>query len=186
MNGLMFSILEKERLFDRVMAAVLGDPELGLLPPRARCVFFAAETVRAIRALGVRAILQAGSAGWPRVRPEQDDGKLTTATHFSYMWSPHERLSREAMAAGFMPELHAWVAVPRTDEIVDLTTCYWPEQARAIGGYAWPGALPPRFFWGGAKHLPVGVFYRPEPEAIRFVLKAAAQFYGKNAIRTLV
>lgn len=179
----MFTTLEKERVFDRVTATVLRDESLRDLPQEARCVFFGIETVRAIREmLGARAVLQAGSAGWPRLRPDQDDGKADT--HFSYVWSPQEAPSRILLAQGRMPEVHVWAALPREREIVDLTAGLWPDQAARFG-YDWPGDRPPRYFWGGAQHLPAGAYYRAEREAIMFVLGALVALVGESGIRNL-
>src|SRR4051812_33982043 len=46
--------------------------------PGQACLYWAHYTVQVLTALGVRAIIQAGSASWPRLRPDQDDGVSPT------------------------------------------------------------------------------------------------------------
>ena len=56
------------------------------------CLFYAHQTVMALRRHGLPAVIQAGSLQWPRVRRGEDDGAIDT--HFSYMWTPHSPRKR--------------------------------------------------------------------------------------------
>lgn len=132
------------------------------------CLYWAHYTVEVLKALGIRAIIQAGSASWPRLRPDQDDG--VSPTHHSYVWEPDSLVTKARLAAGDMPELHVWAAVPERGEIIDMTTRYWPEQCLLIQGLNWPGDKPPTYFWGTADELPDGVLYAPDMKAIALAL----------------
>jgi hypothetical protein len=121
------------------------------------CVWAAAAVIEAAKERGVRLVLQAGSAFWPRVSPEQDDG--VSSTHFGYQW---ERGSRETMQIlgriqkgdlSILPEMHVWAADPKEMEIVDPTSGQFPAQARRLQGLDWKGPVPPEQFWGGKDEL---------------------------------
>jgi len=137
--------------------------------PGQACLYWANYTVEVLRALGLRAIIQAGSASWPRLRPDQDDG--VSPTHHSYVWEPDSAVTKARLAAGLMPELHVWVAIPHRREVVDMTTRYWPEQCLLIQQRDWPGDKPPKYCWGTADELPEGVLYAPDMKAIALALR---------------
>ena len=132
--------------------------------PGQACLYWACYTVQVLKALGVRAIIQAGSASWPRLRPDQDDG--VSPTHHSYVWEPDSAVTKARLAAGAMPELHVWAAIPDRGEIIDMTTRYWPHQCWLSQQRDWPGDKPPTYFWGTANELPEGVLYAPDITAI--------------------
>ena len=50
------------------------------------CLYYAHHTAAVLRRHGLSAVIQAGSLQWPRVRHEEDDGRIDT--HFAYMWTP--------------------------------------------------------------------------------------------------
>lgn len=130
----------------------------------ALCVWWAHFTVEALNERGVRAVLQAGTSYWPRLRPEQDDGVSDNA--FGYQFTPGEGNIKKLVMAQF-PEMHCWAAIPATDEIIDLTAGFFPTQAKTLGGYDWPGEQPPSYLWCEASKIPEGVVYRPHMEAIK-------------------
>jgi hypothetical protein len=140
--------------------------------PSQACLYWAHYTVEVLTALGIRAIIQAGSASWPRVRPDRDDG--VSPTHHSYVWEPDSAVTKARVAAGEMPELHVWAAIPARGEIIDMTTRYWPKQCRLIQGLDWPGDQPPSYFWGAAGELPEGVLYAPDMQAIALAFRLLA------------
>ena len=148
----------------------------------ALCFYYAAFGVEALREAGLRAVIQAGSASWPIIDLDKDDG--VQMTHFSYQWSPNEIQSRLAIAGGAMPEMHVWVALPDSGELVDFTTGFWPEQAKLLTGLDWPGPKPPNYLWD--KKLPRGVQYTPIRDAVTFALWAAAKTFGMERAKKLV
>jgi hypothetical protein len=136
--------------------------------PAQACLYWACYTVEVLMALGIRAIIQAGSASWPRLRPDQDDG--VSPTHHSYVWEPDSAATRFRLAAGDLPEMHVWAAVPERGEIIDMTTRYWPDQCLSIQELDWPGDKPPTYFWGTADEVPDGVIYAADMKAIALAL----------------
>jgi len=129
------------------------------------CLYWASETVRELSRRGTRAIIQAGSASWPRVRPEDDDGIIDT--HFGYVFERSDR-DRERFNRGLLPELHCWAAIPDTGELIDLTTGYQMDQARETAALDWPAPELPPYYWG--RVLPERWYYKPDLTAITLVL----------------
>lgn len=172
----------KDEIYEEVATKVKADPRIGGWRPTGRCLFWAMYAIEAIRARGVRAILQAGSATWRIVREEDDDG--VASTHFGYVWSPNEEASRKAIAEGFMPEMHVWAGIPEDQVLVDLTTGFWPEQAKLLGGFDWRAGLPPKYYWGPGEDLVEGR-YTPEIGAFRAAIQFVIHNYGPDRAKAL-
>ena len=71
------------------------------------CLYYAHHTLSVLWRHGFRAVVQAGSLQWPRIRKEEDDGQINT--HFAYEWSPQTPESAMSVAMGNLPEMHVWV-----------------------------------------------------------------------------
>lgn len=117
-------------------------------------------------------LVQAGSASWPRIKPEDDDGAMNT--HLSYVWEQetafHANLLLQRTKA--LPEIHCWNAIvtPGHDPILlDFTIKYLPRICESLIGEKWTAATPPDFYWGTADELPPNVNYTPNQEAVKFV-----------------
>jgi hypothetical protein len=110
---------------------------------------------------------KAGSASWRFLPPHLDDG--IQATHFTNQWSPTEPQSRERIRAGQLPEIHCWLAIPSTREIVDFSTGYIHHAARA-SGLEWKADPLPPYIWCREGDPHPGTVYMPCLEAIEFVL----------------
>jgi hypothetical protein len=129
----------------------------------AMCLWWAHFTVGALADIGVRALIQAGSAYWPRIPPEMDDGVTDNVFGYEFTPGPH---NADIVIKGMMPEIHVWAGIPLTNEIIDLTSGFFPKQAKKLGGFDWPGPKPPSALWVKGTELPPGVLYRPNLEAI--------------------
>ncbi len=126
------------------------------------CLFYAHQAASVLWKHRYRVVIQAGSLQWPRVRREEDDGQMNT--HFSYMWTPGAYDSALSVAVGNLPEMHVWVGILDSQEIVDFTT----RHLRAAGearGMAWSAADPPPYLWSLAAALPDWVVYQPDRDA---------------------
>lgn len=130
------------------------------------CLIFNAALCAVANKRGVRLVLQAGTAFWPRVTPETDDGE--EANRFGYEWSPDAPFSRARLAAGLLPEIHVWAGDPETQEIADLTTGFFPQQCYDMLRVGWKAPRPPEWFWGTAHDLPDLASYVPNLEATLF------------------
>ncbi len=134
--------------------------------PTMACLYWSFYACRVLERRGERAVIQAGSLEYPM--GGLDDG--VSATHFSYLWEPDSAETRRRIAADAMPELHVWVGLPESGEILDVTTCFLQAQARRLG-LLWRGPAPPPFLWERADQLPGrGVIYIPERRAIAWAL----------------
>lgn len=175
----------------RTLAAVRA--ELGVeVDLSGQCLEFGWHCYRIIRDWpgAPRTLIQAGSAQWPRVPPELDDG--VSPTHFAYEWDPQSAFARlvrsgtipvarraDGHLALSLPEIHVWLGCPDTGEIIDFTTGQWPAACRAALGLEWLAPLPPAYFWNFGTRRPHGVNYLAERDAIDCVI-ALLQLQGRE------
>lgn len=174
--------MNKEKIYEEVQRRIGRDPDVSGILTQARCFFFAVHAIEAIREQGQRAILQAGNASWKRIPPEMDDG--VSADAFGYVWSPKDLSSQIAISLGGMPEMHVWAGILPAGEIVDMTTGFFPEQAKLLCDYDWPGKRPPKYFWDTPDKLEFG-YYEPLAPATEYAVKLALRLYGKERTRNL-
>lgn len=144
----------------------------------ALCPVWAGATVHVLARHGVRACLQAGTAGWRRLRPEEDDGVVDT--HCSYVWELGSVETQVRLARGMLPEMHVWAAIVEDQVLIDFTTGRWLERFKQLTpALTWSAPLPPEFLWCQAEHLPAACYYQPDLEATRiadrFLLAALSQ-----------
>jgi hypothetical protein len=109
-----------------------------------------------------QAVIQAGSLQWPRIQQSEDDGVVNT--HFAYEWTPGALDSAVSVALGNLPEMHVWVGLLESQEIVDFTTRHL-KTAAVDHGMTWTAADPPRYLWCPANGTPDWVIYRPNRDA---------------------
>jgi hypothetical protein len=126
------------------------------------CLYYAKETIAILARHGYKAIIQAGSLQWPCLRPEDDDGIIST--HFAYMWSPGDPISALSVALGNLPEIHCWVGLLEEQEIVDFSIRHL-KKAAAVHGVRWTAADPPPYLWCPVNEIPDDVRYIPNREA---------------------
>jgi hypothetical protein len=126
------------------------------------CLYYAHHTVSVLWRHGHRAVIQAGSLQWPRVRREEDDGQINT--HFAYEWTPQSPESALSVVLGNLPEMHVWVGLVDRQEIVDFTTRHLKAAALALG-MTWTAADPPPHLWCPVSGTPDWVVYRPNRDA---------------------
>lgn len=134
----------------------------GLQDQPGLCLYYAHHTASVLWRHRYQAVIQAGSMQWPRVRREEDDGRMNT--HFGYEWSPQRPESAMSVALGNLPEMHVWVGIVDRQEVVDFTTRHLKTSAEAIG-MPWTADDPPRHLWCPANDLPDWVQYRPNRDA---------------------
>lgn len=162
---------------DKIVCEIAAIMEQYYAPPLgARCLYWSYQLVLRLAKEGVRGLIQAGDAMWPRVRPEQDDG--VSPTHFSYVWDKHEAMDK--ILRGIFPEIHVWVGIPESQTIIDLTTKYWPERCQQLIGCDWPGDKPPDYLWVHGDELPNGVIYNPKVDATLFAMHHVADHHRSN------
>ncbi len=154
---------------DRMGRWLLSQPQHARGPLGSYCVWWAFETVRVLHTLDIPAQIQAGTAYWPRLRQDQDDGLASTMTQFGYLFDPGVQNVATVAVLHRLPEMHAWVGIPAAEgfpsTLIDLTVRWWPDRCLETTGMDWPGGPPPPFLW--ADRLPKGVSYIPHLEAIR-------------------
>lgn len=131
------------------------------------CLQLSLAVGRELARRGIRAVLQAGSAQW-RCMGGDDDG--VSPTHFAYMWEM-SLLTKQRIAAGLMPEMHCWIGIPATQEIVDISTRDLIEQARLRAGIIWTADPPPDYIWTNKEEgFPCDARYIVDPVATAVAL----------------
>ncbi len=159
---------DRDEIFCRTRDKVLE--EQGSLV--GQCLSFAWHGYETIRSYpnAPQVVIQAGSASWPRIPMEHDDGKIMT--HLSYQFefdsaSTTQFLGKllgvsensEEDTPYSLPEIHIWLALPESKELVDFTIGTWPLACEGILGEPWLAPPPPEYFWGSV--LPPFVRYVP-------------------------
>lgn len=137
-------------------------------PPHASCLYLAGAVIQVAAAHDIHLVLQAGSASWS-LYPQPELIPEPTPTHFGYEW---EGLNHPAVQVQLvqnrMPEMHVWAGDPVRQEIVDLTTWAWPQQAQRLAGLEWKTAAPPDFLWGKP---PAVAYYQPMEDATLLAMR---------------
>ena len=154
----------------------------GIKNRRGLCLYYANHTMRVLQEHGLRAVLQAGSLQWPRITPEQDDG--ISNTHFAYMWTPTEQASRLSVALGCLPEMHVWVGIIDTQEIVDFTTRHLRAECEARD-MTWTAPDPPPYLWCSVKNIPSWTVYEANKDATLYAYRVWHYLCDTNAFDTL-
>lgn len=156
---------------DEVYKRVVNSTER-YVPFRAGCLYASYFLVKELSTLTKQPVLiQAGTAFWPRVYPV-DHSKV-----FGYLFSPDTRCALY-LALGQLPEMHCWVVLPETQQLIDLTTGEWPNQCLHLQGVPWEGQRPPKYYWDHWDNLPEGVEYEAHANAIKIAFKAIRDLLG--------
>ncbi len=109
------------------------------------CVHWSLCAARVLNRYGFKPIIQGGTLQWPMVTEEEDD--KVTMSHMGYVWSPNNQISLAAMAAGYMPEMHVWLGLLDTQEIIDFSTGNFSKWALAHN-LPWRMPPSPKYLWG--------------------------------------
>lgn len=139
------------------------------------CIYWACAVGVALLENKIRGVVQAGSASWPFIEMENDDG--ISATNYSYVWDKNAGTCvvnvMTILHTVLMPELHAWVGIPETQEVIDPTTRFLKNNVKAAG-FEWKRKQdPPQYFWD--HKLPANTIYEVCPVATRYVLNLIKQ-----------
>lgn len=131
------------------------------------CMYWALTGGLIFQRHGIRSLLQAGTMLWPAF---EEDG--VNSTHFGYEWSPEDPASQAAFALGMFPEIHIWLALPDTQEIVDFSVKHLPKACKLdpTMSRVWTKPFPPEYLWATKDEMPDGVIYRPEIPAMNWML----------------
>jgi hypothetical protein len=173
---------------------VVGDPSLLLAMRRRLELWHGKESVEASTGLcfwyalalhieaklaGRNLMLQAGTAEWQRVPPEDDDGVM--ATHYGYVFekdAPYTKaFARELMGSSklqrsILPEMHVWLIDVDKHALVDPTAGHFVAQAKTLCGFDWPGPVPPETLWCPIDDVPKDgtLIYNADPDACAMLL----------------
>lgn len=164
-----------EDVYEAVMEAVKPFQEQEGCLKSGLCLYSGYFAVRELRKRGLNAQIQAGSAQWPLITPEMDDG--VRPTHFGYVWG-EVPVDPFKIAQGLLPEMHVWAAIAETGLVVDMAAGWFPAQAKAIQNFDWPGPKPPKFVWATAEQMPDWAVYQPAEDAIRLTLGLVYRMFG--------
>ena len=111
----------------------------------------------------------AGSAHWEM---QPDDGKMS---HFGFEWQgdPDYEQRRQAALLGDakpLPEMHCWIWIPKTQEVVDFSAGHVPTLAKALG-FEWKAKPPPSYIWARVQSLFPRAVYYPNRDATKVAIQ---------------
>lgn len=133
------------------------------------CFLYAGYGFKVLEQLGYEPLIQAGSCSWPIIPKEEDDGACDT--HFSFIFKEEEAIQH--ITRGRIPEIHVFLYLQKTEELVDFSTHDLPRVCNNIIGKKWsPKCLPPPFLWCHICDMPPGVNYEANLNATYFVRNA--------------
>ena len=111
------------------------------------------------------------AAGTAHFEIQPDDRKMS---HFSFQWGgdPNAELRRQATLSGdqvALPEMHCWIWLPDSKEVVDFSTGHIPTLAKAMG-FEWKVKPPPTYIWARPESLFPRAIYLPNMDATRLAI----------------
>lgn len=171
--------MDKDKIVVETIRAVIEwkracAPELNL---EQACFYWSVVGATHLCHKGIKANVMAGSMSWPRIKlPEEDDGIINT--HFSYIWEPNSPATIKAILEGRMPEMHVWIYLLDTDEIIDLTTRYLVSQCTKLTGMRWSAPPPPDYLWCNRNDLPPDVVYQEHDSANKFAITLLIKIFN--------
>jgi len=122
----------------------------------------------------------AGTAWW-----EYDPGD-PVMTHWGCEWGgdPNDELKRKVIlepGSYALPEMHCWIWLPSTGEVIDFTTGYVPTIAKTMG-YEWRPHVkpPPPYIWARPESLYPRAVYLPSGDATRLAIQTLVAGHSKG------
>jgi hypothetical protein len=107
-------------------------------------------------------------------------------THFGCEWggNMNDELVRHAVlepGSYSLPEMHCWIWLPSTGEVVDFTTEHVPEAAKRLG-FEWKPTVkpPPPYIWARPESLYPRAVYLPSRDATRLAIQTLAAGHSKG------
>jgi hypothetical protein len=88
------------------------------------------------------------------------------------------------VALGALPEIHVWVGLLDTNEIVDFSTGHLREIAEECG-LTWATPDPPDYVWAGADTMPEGVVYTPNMDATLYAGRTLWKLFKPDYLKQL-
>lgn len=121
------------------------------------------------------------AAGTAHFEMQPDNGKMS---HFSFEWGgdPNAELRRQATLTGdqvSLPEMHCWIYLPDTQDIVDFSTGHIPTLAKSMG-FEWKVKEPPPYIWARPQSLWPRAIYIPVREATRLAIQTLVASHSKG------
>ena len=112
---------------------------------QAACLLWASAVGEILKGMGIKSAIQAGTAHFRINHPDRDNDE-GQPNAFSYTY--HENEAMGHLFKGEFPEMHCWLYIPETEEIVDTTTGFQPAQMKKMIGREWDAEiLPPEHLW---------------------------------------
>lgn len=151
---------EAERLFDQWY------PHVG---KENGCLYWMHCGLAVLTKHGIRCTPQCGSAYWRIVPDEMDDG--VRSLFFGFSWKADPKLTGQVIrklevskTSEALPEMHCWIGLPDTQEVVDFSVGTMPVIAARMG-FKWEMPPPPPYIWARMDSMPCGAVYQPDMDA---------------------
>ncbi len=95
-------------------------------------------------------------------------------THLTYQWggpvNEERRVAALYTAETAMPEMHCWVWIPKTKEVVDFSVGELPIAAEQLG-LKWETDKPPPYYWAPPQTLVPQAYYFPNRDATAYAMR---------------
>lgn len=177
---MLFSKKDMDFVSSKTHSAVTEYCEQHKWPIEGCCLPYSVIGVEVLKGMGVRAVVQAGTACFRIVDHKDDNGVKNT--YLSYLWSPDSELSRMALDNDEMPEMHVWIAIPDSNEVIDFTTRHIKrlcDRGDRFINLEWP-----EYVWFDAdsigdvmkEHGPNSIVLRPYEEAIALAMFMSSEW----------
>jgi len=92
------------------------------------------------------------------------------------MWNESSPLNVANLMMQALPEIHVWVGLVETQEVIDFSVRNLREAA-GEAGLEWTAADPPRYIWATQDNLPDWVVYTPHATASLLACKLLWNLY---------
>lgn len=143
------------------------------------CLYFMELGLTVLERSGIRCIPACGTARFQMRKYVEGEDK---PTHLSFEWNtPSGGEYGEAKAAPIsrtataLPEMHCFIFLPDTQEIVDFSTRSIPRFAERIGFKFEPEFVPPTYYWEHPAVLHPVAMYIPNVDATKLAIKILKQ-----------
>lgn len=158
---------DKDKLYDKVQARMARWYGITMERAGMSCLYYMHAGLVTLDQAGIQCVPAAGTAQW-QIAPDTGSNH----TYFAFEWGGSKEGARHAtISAGKtpLPEMHCWIWLPQTQEVVDFSAGYIPTIAKALG-FTFELPPPPSYIWARPKSLFPRSVYWPNRDATQYAI----------------
>lgn len=144
------------------------------------CIYWMQTGMVELHRSGINCMPAAGTAHF-----EMQPDDVKNVTHLTFEWGgdPNAELRRTAVLTGdnqvALPEMHCWIWLPDTKEVVDFSTGHIPTLAKTFG-FEWKTKPPPPYIWARPESLFPRAIYQPSRDATKLAIQTLVAAHQKG------